>query len=76
MLTDLDFIQGCNDVIENTMLQYSGLFRLDKMTSEPSKEQFADASFDISNSLLHDVILLEVRAFVMKFETMKKRKEK
>ena len=56
------------------MLQYSGQLRLDEMTSEPSNEQYADVSFDISNSLLHDVILLEVRAFVIKFEAMKKRK--
>ena len=58
------------------MLQYSGQLRLDKMTSEPTNEQYADASFDISNSLLHDVILLEVKAFVMKFEATKKRKVK
>ena len=73
LLTDFDFIQGCNDAIKKTMLQYSGQLRLDKMTSEPANEQYADAIFDISNSLLHDVILLEVRAFVMKFEAMKKR---
>ena len=74
LLTDFDFIQGCNDVVKNTMLQYSGQLRLDIMTSEPTNVQYADASFDISNSLLHDVILLEVRPFVMKFEAAKKRK--
>ena len=46
------------------------------MTSELTTEQYADANFYISNSLLHDVILLEVRAFVMKFEAAKKRKAK
>ena len=46
------------------------------MTSELTTEQYADANFYISNSLLHDVILLEVRAFVMKFEAAKQRKAK
>ena len=46
------------------------------MTSDPTGEQYADTNFDISNTLLHDVILLEVRAFVMKYEAAKKRKEK
>ena len=46
------------------------------MISELITEQYADANFDISNLLLHNVILLEVRAFVMKFEATKKRKAK
>ena len=58
------------------MLQYSGWLRLDRMTSEPTNEQYADASFDIDFSLLHNVILLEVKAYVMKYEAMKKRKAK
>ena len=58
------------------MLQYSRQLRLNKMISEPTCEQYADANFDISNSFIHDVILLEVRAFVMKYEASKKRKEK
>ena len=76
LLTDFEFIQGCNDVIKRTILQYSGQLRLNKMISEPTCEQYADTNFYISNSLLHDVILLEVRAFVMKYEATKKRKEK
>ena len=46
------------------------------MTSEPTNEQCASAKFDISFSLLHDIILLEVRFFVMKYETMKRKKSK
>ena len=46
------------------------------MNSEPTREEYADAEFDISNTLLHDVILLEVRAFVMKYQVNKRRKEK
>ena len=63
-------------MIKRNMLQYSGQLRLNKMISEPTCEQYADTNFNISNSLLHDVILLEVRAFVMKYEATKKRKEK
>ena len=58
------------------MLQYSGQLRLDKMTIEPTNEQYASVSFNIGCSLLHDVILLEVRAYVMKYKAMKKRKAK
>ena len=76
LLTYLDFINGCNDVIKNTLLQYSGQLRLDRRTYEPTNEQYASAKFDIGFSLLHDVILLEVRAFVMKYEAIKKRKSK
>ena len=46
------------------------------MEDKKIKQIIVDANFDISNSLLHDVILLEVRAFVMKFEAAKKRKAK
>ena len=45
-------------------------------TSEPTCEEYAEAEFDISNTLLHDIILLEVRAFVMKYEATKRRREK
>ena len=46
------------------------------MNSEPTREEYAEAEFDISKTLLHDVILLEVRAFVMKYQANKKRMEK
>ena len=46
------------------------------MNSEPTREEYADAEYDISNTLLHDVILLEVREFVMKYRANKRRKEK
>ena len=58
------------------MAQYSGQLRLDRKTSEPTNEQYASAKFDISFSLLHDVILLEVRSFVMKYEAMKRKKSR
>ena len=58
------------------MLQYSGQLRRSRMTSEPTPKEYADAEFDISNTILHNVILLEVRAFVMKYQAIKRRKEK
>ena len=58
------------------MVQYSGQLRSGRMNSEPTQEEYAEAEFDISNTLLHDVILLEVRVFVMKFQANKRRMEK
>ena len=58
------------------MLQYCGQLRSYEMTPELTCEQYADTNFDISNSLLHDVILLEVRAFVMNFKAARKIKVK
>ena len=75
LLNDLEFIQGCNEVIKKTILQYSGHLRYCRMNSEPTREEYAGAEFDISNTL-HNVILLEVRAFVMKFQANKQRMEK
>ena len=76
LLTYIDFIHGCNEVIKNTLVQYSGQLRLDRMTFEPTNEQYASKKFYISFLLLHDVILLEVRTFVMKNKAMKRRKSK
>ena len=46
------------------------------MTFEPTNEQYVSAKFDIVFSLLHDVILMEVRSFVMKYEAKKERKSR
>ena len=46
------------------------------MTSEPTCEEYVEAEFDICKTLLHDVILLEVRVFVMKYQAGKRKKEK
>ena len=67
LLKDLKFIQGCNETIISTMLQYSGQLRTLRMNHELSREEFADADiqFEISKTLLHDVILMEVRSFTI-----------
>ena len=51
---------------------YSSLDRIEN----PSVDQCASAKFDISYTLLPDVILMEVRALAMKFASEKKREEK
>ena len=40
---------------------------------EPSNEQYCEAKVDISITLLHDVIVMEVRSMTLKYEAGKKR---
>ena len=68
----MKFIEGCNGVIASTMKAYSS--RLNKIHN-PSAEQCTTAEFDMSYTLLHDVILMEVRAYTMKFVAEQKREE-
>ena len=56
------------------MLQYSVQLRNIKKNSEPTQEEYAEAEFDISKTLLHDVVLMEVRSYVMKYQANKRRK--
>ena len=74
LLTDFEFISGCNEVIKNTLTQYSGQLRQFKLSQEPSNEQFNNAVYDISFSLLHDIVLMEFCSFIMKYEAAKRRK--
>ena len=74
LLTDLDFINGCNKVIKKTLTQYSGQLRELQMTQELSCEQFGSAKYDISYILLHDVLLMEALSFVIKYQAAKNRK--
>ena len=64
LLKDLDYIKECNEVIKRTMKQYSEEL---KNIEDPSTEQYCDAKLDISNTLLHDVILMEVRSMTLRF---------
>ena len=64
----MEFIEGCNAIIASTIIAYSG--RL-KEIELPTADQCANAKFDISYTLLHNVILMEVRSFTMKFVTTK-----
>ena len=44
------------------------------MTQDLSCEQFGSVKYDISYILLHDVLLMEARSFVMKHEAARNRK--
>ena len=44
------------------------------MTHELSCETFGSAKYDISYILLHDVLLMEARSFVMKYEAARNRR--
>ena len=74
LLTDIDFINGCNGVLTSNLIQYSSQLRELQMTQEISCEQFGSAEYDISYILLHDVLLMEAMSFVMKYEAAKNRK--
>ena len=45
-----------------------------KNIETPTAEQYSNFTFNINNTLLHDVIIMEARAFALKF-TERKRKE-
>ena len=46
-----------------------------KQYETPSAEQCVAASYQISNILLHDVILMEARAFAFKFCAKRRRED-
>ena len=72
-LTDPEYVFGCNNVIERTILQYSEQENLVNSPELPDQEP-ASCPFLITHTLLHDVILLEVRAYSLKYVANMKRK--
>ena len=70
LLKDLEDTKKCNRVIKKSMMQYSEEL---KNIVEPTNEQYCEANADISNTLLHDVILMEVRSMTLNYEAGKKR---
>ena len=58
----LEFVEGCNATIAGTMSYYSD--RLKEVVN-PTAEQCASADFDISHTVLHDVILIEGHIYTM-----------
>ena len=75
LLTDFEYITGCNEVIKDTLTQYSGHLRQLKLSTDPSNEQYCNAPFDINYSLLHNVVLMEVRSYTTNYEAIKRRKK-
>ena len=64
---------GCNNVIEKTILQYSE--QKNPIASPELPDQvLASRSLLISHTLLHDVILMEARAYSLKYAAKMKRK--
>ena len=68
----MDFIRGCNNVIAGTMKIYSTKL---KELNNPTVEQCTMDDFDINYMLLHDVILMDVQAYTIKFVEKKKQEE-
>ena len=72
-LYDPSYIFGCKEVIKKTISQYSEHLK-DLTDSQPPPDQALPSTPTlISYSFLHDVILLEVRAYSMKYSTKLKR---
>ena len=76
LLTNFEYITGCNEVIKDTFTQYSGHLRQLELSTIPSNEQYCNAPYDLNYSLLHDVVLMEVRSYTMKYEAIKRRNKK
>ena len=75
LLTDFEYITGCNEVKKDTLSQYSGRLRQLKLSAITSNEQYCNAPYDINYSLLHDVVLMEVQSYTMIYEAIKRRKK-
>ena len=72
LLLDPKFIFGCNHVIRKTILSYSE-HKSCNITNYPLDHEIPLITPEISNILLHDVILMNIRAYAMKFEGKLKR---
>ena len=75
LLTDFEYIKGCNEVIKDTLTHYSNHLRQLKTHGLPSNEQYCNAPFDINYTLLHDVTLMEARSFTMKYEALRRKRK-
>ena len=72
LLTDPTFIFGCNNVIKKTIISYSE-YKHCTATEYPPDQEIPSIPSEISSTLLHDVILMECRAYTMKFQAEKKK---
>ena len=73
LLVDPQFIFGCNHVIRKTILSYSEQYKNCDITNYPPDNEISLATPEISYILLHDVILMNVRAYAMKYQAKLKR---
>ena len=72
-LANPEYVFGCNNVIEKQILQYSE-HKNPMVSPELLDQVLASHSVLISHTLLHDVILLEARAYSLKYAANMKRK--
>ena len=75
ILTDFEYIKGCNEVIKDTLTQYSSNLRQLKKQGPPSNEHYCNATFDINYTLLHDVTLMKARSYTMKYKALRRKKQ-
>ena len=71
-LTEPEYVFGCNNVIERVILQYSEHKNLVDSPELPDQEP-ASCPLLITHTLLHDILLLEVRAYTLKYPANVKR---
>ena len=64
-LTEPEYVFGCNNVIERIISQYSEQKNLVNSPELPDQEP-ASRPLLITHTLLHDILLLEVRAYILK----------
>ena len=73
LLSDPKFIFGCNNVIKKPIISYSE-YKHCRATAYPPDHEIPSIPSEISYTLLHDVILMECRAYTLKYQS-EKRKE-
>ena len=72
-LTEPEYVFGVNNVIERVISQYSEQQNFDASPKQPNQKP-ASCPLLISHILLHDVLLLEIRAFSIKYAANVKKK--
>ena len=73
LLTDPKFIFGCNQVIRKTILSNSELYKTCNITNYLPNLEIPQATPEIPYTLLHDLILMNVRMYAMKFQAQLRR---
>merc|ERR1711888_223828 len=72
-LTEPEYVFGVNNVIERVISQYSEQQNFDASPKQPNQRP-SSRPLLISHILLHDVLLLEIRAFSLKYAAEEKKK--
>ena len=70
LLRDTNYVTGCNQMIKTVMKRYS--LQLQELY-DPKDAEYAQAKWDITPVLLHDILLMETRSYTMKYKAFKKK---